>query len=268
MPEIVDAHTHLFPEKVVDRAMEQLSAIYGATPVRRPILDELVAEMDEAGVDRSVYAPVSTRPDQVPSINRFALDLVDHPRIIPFGTLHPHYEDLPGEIERLLEAGIRGVKLQPFFQGYDFADPATRTMFEAVGDRLVVLIHGGQEIIEIEDVVPHAAALARLVEDFPKLRLIVAHMGGYDMWDEVAEHLVGAPVHFDLSYTFDQAPDELITRICSEHGWDRVIFGSDFPWQSQRDALAGLRRLELDEETFAGVASGNLLALLGMPESI
>ncbi|MFW5868981.1 MAG: amidohydrolase family protein, partial [Armatimonadota bacterium] len=139
MPEIIDAHTHLFPEKVVDRAMEQLSAIYGATPVRRPILDELIVEMDEAGVDRSVYAPVSTRPDQVPSINRFALDLVDHPRIIPFGTLHPHYEDLPGEIERLLEAGIRGVKLQPFFQGYDFADPSTRAMFEAIGDRLVVL---------------------------------------------------------------------------------------------------------------------------------
>jgi len=264
MPQIIDAHTHIFPEKVADRAMEQLSGMYGVDPVRRPILDELVVEMDEAGVDRSVYAPVSTRPDQVLSINRFALDLVDHPRVIPFGTLHPAYEDIPGEIERLIEGGIRAVKLQPFFQGFNFEDPATRAMFEAVGDRLVILMHGGQEIVTVEDPVPHGEALVRLLDDFPKLRLIVAHMGGYNMWESVSDHLVGAPVYFDLSYTFDFAPDDLIADICSRHGWDRVVFGSDFPWQSQEDALAGLRRLDLDEETFAAVAAGNLLRLLDM----
>lgn len=262
MPQIIDAHTHLFPEKVVDRAVEQLTSIYGATPVRRPVLEELIVEMDQSGVDRSVYAPVSTRPEQVPSINRFALKLVDHPRVIPFGTLHPHYEDVPGEIDRLVAAGIRGVKLQPYFQGFSFDESATRQMFDSVGDRLVILMHGGQEIIEIEDVVPHAEALARLLEDFPKLRMIVAHMGGYEMWEDVNAHLLGAPVHFDLSYTFGHAPDDLIADICSRHGWERVVFGSDFPWQSQQEALAGLRRLGLDDATFAAVASGNLLELL------
>jgi hypothetical protein len=263
MPEIIDAHSHIFPEKVADRAMERLSAMYDAKPVRRPVLDQLIVEMDEAGVDRSVYAPVSTRPDQVPSINRFALNLVDHPRVIPFGTLHPHYEDVSGEIERLLAGGIRGVKLQPFFQGFSFEEPETARMFEAIGDQLAVLIHGGQEIMEIEDPVPHGEALARLVEEYPKLRLIVAHMGGYDMWEGVDEHLVGAPVHFDLSYTFEFAPDEVIESICSRHGWDRIIFGSDFPWQGQQEALTGLRRLDLDDTTFAAVAAGNLLELLG-----
>ncbi len=267
MPQIIDGHAHIFPEKVVDRAMERLSDMYDAEPVRRPVIENLIAEMDEAGVDRSVYAPVSTRPDQVQSINRFALELVDHPRVIPFGTLHPHYEDVPGEIERLVGGGIRGVKLQPYFQGFTFEEPETRAMFEAIGDRLVVLMHGGQEIMQIENVVPHGEAVARLVDDFPRLRLIVAHMGGYDMWEGVSEHLVGANVHFDLSYTFDYAPDDLIADICSRHGWDRVVFGSDFPWQSQCEALAGLRRLDLDDETFARVASENLLGLLNETES-
>lgn len=262
MPRVIDAHTHIFPEKVVDRAVAQLTSVYGAIPVRRPVLDELIVEMDESGVDRSVYAPVSTRPNQVPSINRFALDLIDHPRVIPFGALHPHYEDVPAEIDRLIEGGVRGVKLQPYFQGFSFDEPRTRAMFEAIGDRLVVLMHGGQEIVEIDSVVPHAEALARLVEDHPKLRLIVAHMGGYDMWDDVDAHLVDAPVHFDLSYTFDFAPDDVIADLCSRHGWDRVVFGSDFPWQSQAEALAGLRRLNLDDDTFAAVAAGNLLRLL------
>lgn len=261
--EIIDAHTHIFPERVADRAVEQLRSIYGATPVRRPVLDELVAEMDESGVSRSVFAPVSTRPEQVRSINDFALGLVDHPRIIPFGTLHPHFEDVPGEIERLLAGGIRGVKLQPFFQGYTFDEPQTAEMFEGIGDRLVVLMHGGQEIIRIDDVVPHAEALARLLERHPKLRMIVAHMGGYEMWEEVEAHLVGAGVWFDLSYTFGRAPDDVIERICSSHGWERVVFGSDFPWMSQKQALAGLQRLDLDAATYAGVVSGNLLRLLG-----
>ena len=265
MPEIIDAHTHLFPEKVADRAMEQLGAVYGVKPVRRPVVEEVVVEMDESGVTQSVYAPVSTRPDQVQSINRFALELVDHPRIIPFGTLHPHYEDVPGEIERLLAGGVRGVKLQPYFQGFTFDDPATREMFAAIDDRLVVLMHGGQEIVTIENVVPSGEGLARLLDDFPALRMIVAHMGGYEMWEGVEEHLVGAPVYFDLSYTFDHAPDELIADICSRHGWERIVFGSDFPWQSQRDALAGLRRLDLDDTTFKAVAAGNLLRLLGKP---
>ncbi|MGD9498339.1 MAG: amidohydrolase family protein [Armatimonadota bacterium] len=262
MPEIIDGHTHIFPEHVADKAVERLEAQYAATAVRRPVLSELIAEMDAAGVSRAVFAPVSTRPDQVPSINDFALGMVDHPRMIPFGALHPHCEDLAGEIERLLAGGIRGVKLQPFFQGYDFADPRTRRMFELIGDRLVVLMHGGQEIVPVERVVPNPVALAELVLAFPGLRMIVAHLGGYQMWEGVSEHLVGARVYFDLSYTFDRAPDELIMQLCARHGWERVVFGSDFPWMSQAQALAGLRRLGLDDATFAAVASGNLLRLL------
>ena len=262
--EIIDAHTHLFPEKVVDRAMERLGEVYGVEPVRRPVLANLCAEMDESGVDRSVFAPVSTRPAQVPSINDFALELVDEPQIIPFGTLHPRHPEIDAEIERLISGGIRGVKLQPYFQEFSFEGPATRRMFDAIGDRLVVLMHGGQEIVEIDHVIPHAAALARLIEEHPALRMIVAHMGGYQMWDEVSEYLVGAPVHFDLSFTFNRAPDDLIAEICSAHGWERVVFGSDFPWQSQSEALDGLRRLGLDEETLAAVAAGNLRGLLQM----
>jgi len=267
MAEIIDAHTHIFPDHVADRAIARLGEQYDAKPVRRPVLDELIAEMDVAGVSRSVLAPVATKPDQVPSINAFALELVAHPRVIPFATLHPHFEDVVGEIERLVAGGVRGVKLQPFFQGFDFEDPLAREMFDLIGDRLVVLMHGGREMIQIGPVIPHGEALARLLDDFPRLALIVAHMGGYDMWEGVNEHLVGADVHFDLSYTFNHAPDDLILDICSRHGWEKIVFGSDFPWQAQSEALAGLHRRGLDDATFAAVASGNLVRLLQQPLS-
>jgi len=263
MPEIIDAHTHIFPEQVVDRAVEALREAYQAQPVRRPIASELIAEMHASGVSRSVVAPVSTKPAQVPSINDFVLGLGES-RIIPFGTLHPHYEGLEEEVERLIAAGVRGVKLQPFFQGYDFEDPRTREMFELIAGRLVVLMHGGQEIVDIDNVIPAPQALARLSRSFPALQMIVAHMGGYHMWDLVEEYLVGQDVWFDLSYTFNRAPDDLIRRICSAHGWERCLFGSDFPWMSQSEALEGLMRMGLPDDTLQGVLAGNLKSLLLM----
>ncbi len=261
MPEIIDAHTHIFPEQVVDRAVEVLHDAYGAEPVRRPVAPELLAEMAASGVDRSVIAPIATRPEQVRSINDFVLGLGDE-RIIPFGTVHPWFEGIEDELARLLAAGVRGLKLQPYFQGYDFADQRARDMLDLIGDRFAVLMHGGQEIVEIDNVIPHPLALANLNREFPKLRMVVAHMGGYEMWEAVREHLVGEDVHFDLSYTFNRAPDDVIRRICSAHGWERCIFGSDFPWQSQAEALEGLMRLELSDATLEGVLAGNLKRLL------
>ena len=261
MPEILDAHTHIFPDDLVDRAMAALHEAYQAEPVRRPTVSGLLEEMAESGVSRSVIAPVSTKASQVPGINDWIIGLRG-PRLIPFCTLHPHCEGLEEEVERVIAAGIRGVKLQPFFQGYDFEDPRAREMFEMVSGRLVVLMHGGQEIVDIPHVIPAPEPLAKLKRDFPKLQLIVAHLGGYHMWDEVEEHLVGEDVYFDLSYTFNHAPDDLIQRICDRHGWERILFASDFPWQSQREALEGLRRLKLPEERLDRVLSCNLGALL------
>jgi len=263
MSVILDAHTHIFPDALVDRAMEALHEAYQAEPVRRPTVSGLLAEMAESGVSRSVIAPVSTKASQVPGINDWIISLRG-PRVIPFCTLHPHCEGLEEQVERVIAAGIRGVKLQPFFQGYDFEDPRAREMFEMISGRLVVLMHGGQEIVTIPHVIPAPEPLARLKRDFPKLQLIVAHLGGYDMWDEVEEHLVGEDVYFDLSYTFNHAPDDLIRRIGECHGWEKIIFGSDFPWQSQREALAGLMRLKLPQKTLTGVLAGNLKGLLGL----
>jgi len=263
MSEIIDAHTHIFPDDLVDRAMEALHEAYQAEPVRRPTVSGLLEEMAASGVSRSVVAPVSTKASQVRGINDWAISLRG-PRLIPFCTLHPHCEGLEEEIERVIAAGIRGVKLQPFFQGYDFEDGRAREMFEMIAGRLVVLMHGGQEIVDIPNVIPAPEPLARLKRDFAELQIVVAHLGGYNMWDEVEEHLVGEDVYFDLSYTFNRAPDELIRRIGDRHGWERIVFASDFPWQSQREALDGLMRLGLPDDTLAGVLSGNLRGLLGL----
>ncbi len=259
---IIDAHTHIFPDHVAQRAVDRLGSTYGVAPVAPATRDGLLRHMDECGVDRSVLAPVSTKPEQVPGINEWITNL-DTERLIPFGTLHPFYGDCAGEIEKLLDRGVRGFKLQPYFQGYDFEAPEFRAMMELVGDRLVVLLHGGQEMVPIEPLIPTPERVAALHRDFPQVRLIVAHLGGFQVWDAVEQHLVGRDVFFDLSYTFGHIGDEQLRRIVAAHGTEHLVWGSDFPWQSQAEALAGLRALSLPPEQEAAVLSGNWLRLTG-----
>ena len=94
MSEIIDAHTHIFPEAVVDRAVAALHEAYAAEPVRRPVAEQLVAEMEASGVARAVVAPVSTRPSQVRPINDFVIAL---PPRLTFGT-RTHPRGCRGEI--------------------------------------------------------------------------------------------------------------------------------------------------------------------------
>jgi uncharacterized protein len=259
---IFDCHAHIFPEHVVDRAMAALSARYDARPVGRATPEGLLRHMDESGVDRALTVAVATKPSQVRSVNDWLMGLGE-PRLVPFGCLHPHAADTADEVQRLVDAGIKGVKLQPHFQEYGLDDPQVYRMFEAIGDQLWVLLHGGQEIVPLERIEPTPARLLRLHQDFPQVRFIFAHLGGYLEWDAVEQLLVGEDVLFDASYVFGICPDEQIARIIREHGTHRVVWGSDFPWQTQAEGLAGIGRLGLTEDQEQAILGTNLLRVLG-----
>lgn len=260
---IIDSHTHVFPEHVADRAMESLSARYGARPVGRASPSGLLAHMDECGVDRAVLAPVATRPGQMASINTW-LAGIRSDRLWPLGALHPHTPDPASEIQRLLDAGFRGVKLHCHFQGFAMDDPALDRLLELIGDRLVVLMHCGDEIAPLERVEPTPSRILAMHQRHPEVRFIRAHLGGYQEWDEAEALLCGQDVYLDISYVFGHCPDEQIGRMIRAHGVDRVIWGSDFPWQSEREALAGLDRLSLSAEGRQAVLCGNARRVLGV----
>lgn len=260
MPDCIDFHTHIFPDRVAERALAAVGATYRATPQGPATVDGLRAAMDEAGVRCAVLCPVATRPEQVRSINRWIANL-DRDRFIPFGAIHPGLPDVGGEIGWLRAHGIRGVKLQPHFQDYVLDEPATLRMIEKLAE-MVIVIHGGQEMAPIPRVPTTPGSLRALHERFPQHRLVIAHLGGHDMWEGVEEDLVGHGVYFDVSYTFDKLDDESIARIIAAHGVDRVLFASDYPWQRPATALAGLRRLGLPAEQEEMILAGNARRLL------
>jgi len=262
-PRIIDSHTHIFPEKVVDKAMAALEAAYGARPLMRPTVDNLLAHMDQTGVDAAAICPVATSPHQVRSINRWMASLASE-RLIPLGALHPADPQWDEQIEFLIDHGIRGIKLQPHFQEFELLAPATLEMLEKLSGRLVVVLHAGQEIEPIEHVEPTPQRLLELHRRVPELQFIAAHLGGYQMWDEAEEYLVGEEIYMDLSYVFNKASDKQIARIIRNHGPERILFASDFPWQSPSEVLTGLERLDLSDEQRSMILGGNADRLLGL----
>ena len=73
---IIDAHAHIFPDKIASRAADGISSFYDI-PVR---FDGSVGQLLEinrkAGVDRAIVQSVATVPEQVRNINNFISEQV------------------------------------------------------------------------------------------------------------------------------------------------------------------------------------------------
>lgn len=261
---VIDFHTHVFPERVAARAMENLCSTYEVTAVAEATPSGLLGVMSESGIDAAVVAPVATRPGQVRSINEWAASIQSE-RIVSFGAFHPDLPDLASEVERVVALGLKGVKLQPNFQEIPPDDRRLWPAYEAAQGRLIFLFHSGQEIKAVPRVHAQPAALARVREAFPGLTMVVAHMGGYQMWDDVRAHLLGSDVTFDTSYCAeDDLPAEDLAGLIREHGVERVVFGSDFPWGHPGRDLQRLLTLGLAPGEVEAIAWRNAADLLGL----
>jgi predicted TIM-barrel fold metal-dependent hydrolase len=259
---VVDFHTHAFPEKVAARAVASLTESYQVHPVAEPTIAGLLGVMDEVGVDASVVAPVATRPDQVRSINDWAAENSSQ-RIICFGALHPDLPDVSAEVERVIGLGLKGIKCQPNFQQFSPDDRRLWPAYEAAQGRLVVLFHSGQEIAPLERVYAQPAALAQLHEAFPRLTLVLAHLGGYQMWDQVRDHLLARDIYFDTSYCPpSEMSDEAMVSLIRRHGSQRILFATDFPWGHPGRDLDRLCRLDLSQQEREAIAWENARELL------
>lgn len=268
--ELIDFHTHVYPDRIADATVRFLAAEGGISPEGGTgTLDDLERTAIRAGVSLAVNLPVATRPDQTASINRFAGAInARGGRVISFGAIHPACENPERELENLCRAGFRGIKLHPDYQGVYADDPRViRVVREAKRLGLHTVFHGGVDIAFPDDVHATPARLSRLLSSLGEGdgQVIVAHVGGYRLFDEVEKELVGRDVLFDLSYGIRDLPSEQLFRIVTRHGADRILFGSDYPWRDPADVALALSALPLTPEQFALIRSGNARRLLGLP---
>ena len=106
--------------------------------------------------------------------------------------------------------------------------------------------------------------LDQVALDFPDLVIVGGHIG-YPWTDEaITVATKHENVYIDTSaYTVDRYPGALVDYLRS-HGRRKVLFGSNYPMIEPAKALAGLDRLQLDEETRDGFLAGNARRVFGL----
>ena len=222
----------------------------------------LLASMDRAGVGVSVVASIATRPEQFASILAWSREIAS-PRIVPFASVHPDDADAAAHIREAADAGIRGIKLHPYYQRFAVDEERMAPLYaqiERLG--LVLLLHAGFDIAFARRRIANPARVAAVAARFPRLKLVAAHLGGWEDWGEAERLLLGRPICLDVSYSLGQMPADQARRFLERHPAECLLFGSDSPWADQAEAVREARQAGLGTARLDALLHGNAARLL------
>jgi predicted TIM-barrel fold metal-dependent hydrolase len=276
---IVDSHTHIFsPEIVAQReAFRERDAwfgrLYASPKARMATAEDLVAAMDEAGVDVAVTFGFGwSDPGLCRMANDYTAEAVRaYPgRLIGLACVNPAVAGAPAEVMRAASVGLRGIgELMPDGQGFSLADVDTLAPLMEAARELgwPVLSHATEPVGHsyAGKGSPSLAAAVKLAGRFPGATLILAHWGGgllfYELMPEVRAAL--ANVYYDTAasrYLYDDG----IFPVAAGLVGDRVLFGSDYPLLDPGRFLSRVRAAGLPEQALDAMLGGNAARLFGL----
>lgn len=266
---VIDFHTHIFPDKIAAQSVQFLAEKGNTKPYGKATLDDIRQSMKFAGIDYSFILPVATSPRQVASINRMAAETNGTDGIFYAGAIHPECENVEEILDSIKDAGLAGIKIHPDYQGYHFDSPENiKIMAEAAKRDLIVVTHAGIDVGYRDHVHCTPDMVLNVLEQLSGLidnKLVLAHMGGCDIPDEVLEKLAGKPVYFDTSFVLDHYTDKCV-EIIRKHGADRILFATDYPWSDTKKFVEIVKSFDISEEDKEKILYKNALKLLGKEE--
>ena len=268
---IIDFHTHIFPDKIAKKTIDYLAAKSNNPPFSDGSVDGLLSEMERGGVDISVALPVVTNPAQFDSVNRFAADINNRfdnaqKRIISFAGIHPECDNIEQKMKYISECGFKGVKIHPDYQNTYITDDAYIKIFEcAKALDLIVITHSGVDGGYRDCPVKCTPEMVKkVISRVPDVKLVLAHYGANEMFDDVFDMLCGENVYFDTAYVLRYVGKENFLKILKKHGADRILFATDSPWSGMREDIDIIRSFGLDKETEQKIFCDNTKTLLGI----
>ncbi len=266
MSEIIDFHTHAFPDALAERAVQALleegQKMYDINAYLDGKVSSLIESMDRCGIDQSVICSIATRPSQFEPILLWSKKIVSD-RIIPFPSLHPDAEDAEDQVRRIRAEGFKGVKFHPYYQDFSIDEERLVPIYRQIeAEGLIVVMHTGFDLAFERVRKADPQKIIRVLDRFPGLKLVTTHLGSWEDWDEVEKHIMGKKIYMEVSFALDCMDREIARRIILNHPKDHVLFGSDSPWADQGQAITLFKSLALGEERETLVLRENALKLL------
>ncbi len=276
---IIDFHTHTFPDKIAAAAIDKLQHASHSKAFTNGSVSGLQASMQSAGIDHSVVLPVATNPLKVSAMNDISCQLTGQNGLIYFGCIHPNMEGAEAELTRIAGKGLKGIKIHPVYQDVDIEDPRFLRILDKAGQLgLAVVMHAGDDIGFPGVVRCSPEMTARALRQVGPVQLICAHMGGWRNWGQVVDCLASTAVMIDTAFSLgaitpleeEYYKEEELQLLKAEEfcqlvrafGADRVVFGTDSPWDDQGAALEAIRALTLMEEEKEKILGGNAQRIL------
>lgn len=69
---------------------------------------------------------------------------------------------------------------------------------------LLLVMHTGYDIVFPRQRRADPATVLRLTETFADLRLVATHLGVWQQWDEVRQHLLGREIYIEISFAQEE----------------------------------------------------------------
>jgi len=277
----VDVHTHLGQHgtHVCDPlASEEVRAWGKVSWDVEP--DDHVASEQRA--ERAIVLAFDAEPVGVVVDNAYVAGYVaEQPGMIGFASVNPTRPDAVDRLQDAVETlGLRGLKLGPCYQHFDPHSSRAWDLLElAESYRLPVVWHQGTTFTSAA-VMDYARPLRldAVARRFPELRMWIAHMG--HPWSEEAVSVARRHEHLFLDVSaLDTRPWQLaqaLVQAWEYRCWDRLLFGSDYPFSTVERTVAGLRsaagtcrRLgiaEITDDDIDQICRRDALRLLGLSE--
>jgi len=274
LPGIFDVHVHFMHPKVLAKVwayFDSAGPLLGRPwPVTyRTSDDERVATLHALGVRHYSALSYAHRPGVAPFMNAWTGTFADqHPESLRSATFYPEPE-ADAYVAQAVEQGVEVFKAHVQVGEFSPDDPLLDHVWrrlEAAGTPIVLHAGSGPAPGTFTGDVP----VRRVLERFPDLRLVIAHLGMPECEAFVQLASEHPHVRLDTTMTFvdfwgDQQPTEVVPRLVDLQ--DRVLFGSDFPnipyaYAHQVEALA---RLDLGDDWMRDVLWHNAARLFQRP---
>ncbi|MBA7597727.1 hypothetical protein ES703_04733 [subsurface metagenome] len=278
---IIDFHTHIFSPRLRENREQYLGRdpcfahLYSDPKAELATAEELIASMDQEGIDRSIVLNIGWVSHQMcVETNDYIMEAISRypERLVGFCALQPKAgEAAIAELERCARGGMRGIgEMRPDTQGFDLGDEATmRPIVEAAAEhRFILLTHASEPVGHLYsgkgNITPDI--LYRFICHFPQIPIVCAHWGGglpfYALMPEVSQALEN--VFFDTAATPFLYRPEIFTHVAQIVGFDKILFGSDYPLLAPSRITSQLRSLGLGQEAEGLILGGNAERLLGL----
>ncbi len=278
---IIDSHTHIFPKWLRDERERYLARdnafheMYADPKAKMATADDLIAAMDEDGVDLSIVVGIGwTDQGLTREVNNYFIEAMSqYPgRIVAFAGVNPVWGDAAAkEVERCALAGIKGIgELHPDPQGFNLGNNETMApLMEVVRHfKLMVNVHSSEPVghVYCGKGTARPEMLWQFITGHQDITILCSHWGGglpfYALMPEVSFSLES--VFFDSAASPFLYEPKVFSVVADLVGADHILLGSDYPLIKARRIIKQVRESVLtieDKDAILGTNAARLLRL-------